>query len=235
MKICSIDGCGNKHKGLDYCEKHYQRFKKHGDPLIYFAKKMCGVDECMGIYYGRGFCGKHYQRWVDHKNVDHIRTPRFKSPLEAYEAHVIKRGDQDCWSWSGKKDGMGYGVLRYKPKIWRAHRFSYNQFVNPIPEGLFVCHKCDQPLCTNPKHLFLGTSNENFEDCRKKMRHVMGSRCHNAKITEVEALNIKLLLHNGCKTIHVSNKLSVAYNIVSNIKYGKTWKHIQIGDNNGDN
>lgn len=85
-----------------------------------------------------------------------------------------KRG---CWEWLGSKIN-GYGQFYYEGKNYRAHRLSYKIFIGPTPDDLFVCHKCDNPGCVNPKHLFLGTNSDNQKDCVAKGRHKYAARTH---------------------------------------------------------
>jgi hypothetical protein len=81
----------------------------------------------------------------------------------------VQKGD-GCWVWSGGLiSGYGRFVVRHGLYV-RAYRFSYELANGPIPDGLFVCHRCDNPPCVNPAHLFLGTCKDNFEDMRAKGR-----------------------------------------------------------------
>jgi len=78
-----------------------------------------------------------------------------------------------CWGWSGSKDGKGYGQIsardgRRSPE--KAHRVSYELAFGKIPKGMVVRHKCDNPECTNPSHLELGTQKDNMRDCSKRGR-----------------------------------------------------------------
>jgi len=75
-----------------------------------------------------------------------------------------------CWNWIGTKASHGYGLLRYNDKTQRAHRVSYKTFVGPIENNLYVLHKCDNKLCINPSHLFLGSQQDNIDDMHKKGR-----------------------------------------------------------------
>jgi len=76
-----------------------------------------------------------------------------------------------CMEWSGTRTDRGYGVVRIRHRQWRAHRLAWTAFNGPIPNGLFVCHKCDNPPCCNPEHLFVGTPQDNVTDAVKKGRH----------------------------------------------------------------
>jgi hypothetical protein len=84
----------------------------------------------------------------------------------------IKR--DGCWGWSGSKDGRGYGKISSragrKGSPEKAHRVSFEREYGEIPKDLNVCHSCDNPECTNPNHLFLGTQKDNMRDCSKKGR-----------------------------------------------------------------
>lgn len=76
-----------------------------------------------------------------------------------------------CWQWTGATTSWGYGVLRVKGHNVHAHRVSWELHNGPIPEEMFVCHKCDNPQCTNPEHLFIGTARDNALDMIAKKRH----------------------------------------------------------------
>jgi hypothetical protein len=75
-----------------------------------------------------------------------------------------------CWIWIFKPHSGGYGTISVNYKLWLAHRLSYHVFVEEIPDGLNVLHKCDNKMCVNPEHLFVGTQVQNLEDMIRKGR-----------------------------------------------------------------
>lgn len=101
-----------------------------------------------------------------------------------------------CWLWTGFALYQGYGVLRFRGKKARAHRVAWMLTNGDIPEGMFVCHRCDTPACVRPDHLFLGTREENVADMVAKGRQFLGRRKHatpNAKVNADDVVRIRSL------------------------------------------
>lgn len=92
--------------------------------------------------------------------------------IEKFWARVDKSGgDNACWSWTGALYRNGYGSVYLRPKLYlRTRRVAYELTHGEIPDGLYICHRCDNPPCCNPAHLFAGTAKDNFEDMVKKGR-----------------------------------------------------------------
>lgn len=140
-------------------------------------------------------------------------------------AKVNKRNDDDCWSWSGSVLPGGYGILFYKDKKpqFRANRLAWFFAYGDIPEGIFVCHKCDNPNCVNPKHLFLGTPKDNTIDAVSKGRlnnyiHESGDKATRSKIKDNDVLAI---LASKEPVRNVMAKYGIAESTVSQIRSGK--------------
>lgn len=98
-----------------------------------------------------------------------------------------------CWEWIGYKDKHGYGVVKFSSKSLRAHRVAWVIANGEIPNGLLICHHCDNRKCCNPDHLFLGTHKDNVQDRDAKGRanQVRGEKHYRAKLTEKQVLEIR--------------------------------------------
>lgn len=106
----------------------------------------------------------------------------------------VKKSD-GCWEWTGGVDTPGYGMLRIpgprtSHKKVRASRYSWELHNGPIPEGMCILHKCDNPACVNPDHLWIGTQSENMLDMHSKKRQLMSRKntCKNGHPLEGENL-----------------------------------------------
>ena len=132
----------------------------------------------------------------------------------------------NCWIWLGSKDTDGYGLFGFNRKNWFAHRLVM-VFTGQDPTGLQVCHKCDNPGCVRPDHLFLGTSQDNQADKVNKNRQARGSTQGHSKLTEEKVLAIRKEFANGNVTrIHLGQKYGITGENISCIIKRKTWKHI---------
>lgn len=110
--------------------------------------------------------------------------------IEYLSANVAPNlSDRDCWEWVQPKDRNGYGFASFESRCFRAHRFSYETYVGPIPHGMVVCHKCDNPACVNPDHLFIGTHADNHRDMCSKGRNIMQTHPERAHMGHCGELN----------------------------------------------
>jgi hypothetical protein len=125
-----------------------------------------------------------------------------------------------CWEWSGSRNREGYGVA-FVDGSTPAHRLSWETFVGLIPDGMVVCHKCDNPPCVNPDHLFLGTRADNNADRDRKKRHVAlrGERNGWARLTSGDVAVIR----GSGTAVDLSRRFGVSVRHIYNIKSGKVW------------
>lgn len=107
---------------------------------------------------------------------------------------------------------------------YKAHRFSYERFKGPIPAGLFVCHSCDNTLCVNPAHLWLGTAKANASDAVRKGRMGSGERHHNAILKADQVRDIRASTETQAA---LSEKYRVDRSVISRIRSGKRWRGVQ--------
>lgn len=137
-----------------------------------------------------------------------------RKPMELrFWKHVRKTSG--CWEWTGKLNTSGYGrIARDAPEqyiIIGAHRYSYTLHYGLIPDGLFVCHHCDNRSCVRPDHLFLGTPEDNMQDAI--MKHVHNQR----KVFLPEFQEIKYLHKSGYNISHISCQVGLSRTTVSRI------------------
>lgn len=145
---------------------------------------------------------------------------------------VNKNTDTGCWEWiGGKRDGR-YGAFKLNGKNYRPHRLVYEWFNNKkIPNNLLICHKCDNPKCVNPEHLFLGTNQDNADDMVKKGRSSNGDDRKGEnnlgnKLKNNDVLEIRKLIKEGLTNIEIAKKYNVHHATISLIRLEKTWNHI---------
>ncbi|MCK4498902.1 HNH endonuclease [Candidatus Babeliales bacterium] len=181
--------------------------------------KKCYYEGCYEAAEIEGLCPEHYNLWIG--NIKYAYGKPNLSFEECFWSRVWKPTKSSCWLWRGELVGAGYGRLRMKEKSIRAHRFSWEFHYGTIPKDMNVLHKCDNPPCVNPKHLWLGTQNDNIIDSVRKER--------SCKLTEDKVLEIRKLLKSSSFTHNTIAKMfNISQSLVSCIKLYKIWNYPKI-------
>jgi hypothetical protein len=195
------------------CEKCGAEF--HSPPRRYEKARFCSP-EC----YGR---------------------PRPSPPAEVrFWAKVDRSGGPDaCWPWIGHRNPMGYGkhgIGRKGNTTVLSHRTAWGLANGQPPGELLVCHKCDNPPCCNPAHLFLGTHTDNAADMVRKRRNSAvvkpervprGERHGNAKLTADRVREIRALRSSGIHMHEIGRRFGVSHATVSRVLSSKIWSHVE--------
>lgn len=138
-----------------------------------------------------------------------------------------------CWEWTGWCNKQGYGNISInRTRTIRAHRFSYvlnNHYGLTLEDidGCVVCHECDNPKCINPEHLFIGTAQDNVDDREIKGRGIQGNKCHKAKLSEQQVIEIRTRFTTEKITkTQLAFEYGVAPSTIERIINHKSWNHL---------
>lgn len=155
-----------------------------------------------------------------------INSESYEKELKERILKKIKINDNGCWEWLSCSRN-GYGVIRAKRRTYLVHRLTYELWKNIDPQTYFVCHKCDNPICCNPDHMFLGSQVENIGDAKNKKRMKQGENHYNRKLNEKQVLEIKKLLKYGLSFRKIGKLYGVSYSCIGSISLGKSWKTLK--------
>jgi len=158
--------------------------------------------------------------------------------MDRFWTRVEKKADGG-WLWTGHLNQGGYGDVRFQGRMQKAHRVSYQLATGPIPEGLFVLHKCDVRNCVRPDHLWLGTLAENNTDMDAKGRRTIlrgedhgrygdgrpGSQNSFSKLTEEAARAIRAQ-YGRLNQYELADKFNISQTTVNRILNRKAWTHV---------
>lgn len=199
----------------EWREKNKQKHRERR-MVLWRRKHSRPCKNCGELYVGRGVKRQHCSTKC--KLLDNI----------------IKRKN-GCWDWQGEihPNGYGFATNYEKNKKGYVHRVSYEIFKGQIPDGLCVCHTCDNRCCIAPDHLWIGTSKENNNDAKIKGRtkHVKlfapkGENNGSSKLKEFEVKEIKKMISEGEKIAVIARKYNISWSVIDSIKRNLTWRHV---------
>lgn len=150
---------------------------------------------------------------------------RFRGqPFLRFVGNFIPEPNSGCWLWLGHLNACDYGTM-WAGRSMLAHRFSYEYYVEKIPEGKCVLHRCDVRCCVNPEHLFLGTQLDNIADMEQKRRgrHPHSENHGRALLTNAQ---VKEARNSGLRRAELAKKFGVAVHVIKYARQKNTWKDV---------
>lgn len=152
------------------------------------------------------------------------------APIERFSQMFLPEPNSGCWLWTGaasvKTAGYGYGQFYDGSEVVKAHRASWHIFIGPIPNRMFVCHRCDNRWCVNPEHLFLGTHADNMADmaAKKRSRVPRGEQHVRSVLTEG---NVRDIRSKPYKPSSIAKEYGVSETLIRRICKGAMWGHVK--------
>lgn len=213
--------------------------------------KICLIEKNDSFFWSRElFCKecknqkRRERKRINKENNDNLQKKKQKTCVVCNNIHkrkcydtcsmkclIKKRTNENngCWEWQGSVNEHNYGVIAIKRKTFFAHRISFNEYKGEIPKGFCLLHSCDNSRCVNPEHLRIGTRAENCKEMylKKRNRCQFGEERFCAKLKEEDVFHIRSLIDSGKKQQDIADLYNLHNSAISNIKTGKTWKHLK--------
>lgn len=154
--------------------------------------------------------------------------PNIQAIIKRFEAKFARRGPDDCWEWHAALTTKGYGQSKIRYQNFLAHRVAYVLYKGPIPDGegfhgTCLLHRCDNPLCINPAHMFFGTAGENCTDMAAKDRSMFGVRNSQAKLNDDK---VRAIRRDPRPTEDIAPDYGVSSRTIRHIKNRDTWRRV---------
>lgn len=192
--------------------------------------KLCSFEGCGKKSICKGLCAAHYQQQRQGKALTPLQVQYHGFTEEKrFLMRVIKGAPSECWPWTGSRMKENWhGQWRNATgAIEPTHRAAYRLFVGPLPSGMHVLHKCDNPICVNPGHLFLGTQADNAKDMWQKRRGRPGvSRGEDHGCAKLTAESVLQIRDSTESDVALAEKYKVSRTTIHEIRKRISWNHI---------
>lgn len=190
--------------------------------------RTCTLPLCQYPLFASGLCSRHYTAKRKYGDPNVVLQKQHHGKTLAQRLEIYTKQGPDCWEWIGHRDPNGYGRLNIDGVPQLAHRLAYQVEFGSIPADKDVLHKCDNPPCCRPSHLFLGVHIDNMNDMyakgRGKKRGLKGVEHNLAKLDEAAVRAIRA-------STEVARVLAARYGVsttqISDVRNRKSWKHIE--------
>lgn len=196
------------------------------------STRICSAEGCTRKHHARGLCNPCYgaRRSIPSRLGPYLHRPSLTERMELYTNK--SGGDDGCWPWVGTVRANGYGHIRVGHKMVPAHRVAYELAFGRIPyceghHGMCVCHRCDNPSCVNPRHLFLGDHKANMADkvAKSRQQRLGGSANGRAKIDWEDVASIRSMYAAGGMSYgKLSTRFGLSKSQIGEIVREESWK-----------
>lgn len=143
-----------------------------------------------------------------------------------FESKISPEPNSGCWLWLGSLNYGGYGRFRVGRKTRIASRVSYEMYIGKLGDNEIVCHRCDNPICVNPSHLFCGSYRDNARDRDAKMRGIYGRKSFTAKLHDHDIPVILAMIRDGTTYAAIARAYGVSAYAIERIGRGRGWLHV---------
>jgi len=173
----------------------------------------------------RAMCDRCYDRWLRNRTEEERYRP---TTQERWESKFERGAPEECWLWRGGLS-KGYGSFHVSSKRGRvkAHAYAVELATGVrCPRGQGALHRCDNPPCVNPNHIYYGTQKQNSADMVERSRHPVGERRPNSRMTADQVVNIRERFAAGETFTQLKKEFGISSGRLSNIVNGHAWKHV---------
>lgn len=225
-RICSISNCGKPVLAKGWCNGHWKRWRKYGDPLGAAVRQtICSVPDCGGAPYGHGYCSRHYQRWVRHGAPEKGSTGK-GAPSKWLKANLSF--DEDvCLVWPFARNvASGYPSVVVVDGCYDTGHRQMCRLTRGEPEpGMDAAHSCGAGHlgCVSPRHLRWATRSDNLQDALTHGTSNRGNAQGFGKLKPADVQTIYQRVEEGHKQADIAADYQIAQSMVSQIKNGTSW------------